>query len=202
LEHARFTAGVAGDAMRRLHFGWMALDRSGYVVEHDPEAGRVFALSNILAKGPGGLLTVQNAKLRSDIFKAIESVGGNPQSRARAFTLSQDPWLDMLLVPASSNRLTANPRAAIIAYIHGDSWQATDRCENLTELFGLSRSEARLALALSRGMNISQAAESLGIKIETARKCSKLIYAKTGAGGMPDLVRIVMRSVLALAPKD
>jgi DNA-binding CsgD family transcriptional regulator len=108
----------------------------------------------------------------------------------------------MLLIPASQNRMSASPRATVVAYIHGDSWQATDRCEQLTQLFGLSRSEARLALALSRGMTITEAADSLGVKIGTARKCSKLIYAKTGAGGLPDLVRIVMRSVLALAPKD
>ncbi len=202
LEHARFTAGVTGDAMRRLHFGWMALDAHGHVVEHDTEAGRVFARSGVLGKGPNGLLTVHNSRLKLDIFGAIRDLAGSTQTRARAFTLSQDPWLDMLLMPALTNRLSVNPRAAIIAYIHGDSWQATDRCEQLSQLFRLSRSEARLALALSRGMTITQAAENLGIKVETARKCSKLIYAKTGAAGLPDLVRIVMRSVLALAPKE
>jgi DNA-binding CsgD family transcriptional regulator len=202
LEHERFTAKVTGDAMRRLHFGWMALDAAGHVVEHDTEAGRVFALSQVLSKGPNGLLVVNQQLLKMKIFQAIADLAAFPEGRARAFTLNQDPWLDMLLMSATHNRLSAHPRVAIIGYIHGDSWQATDRHEQLVQLFSLSRSEARLALALSRGMTIAQAAESLGIKIETARKCSKLIYAKTGAGGLPDLVRIVMRSVLSLAPKD
>lgn len=202
LERERFAATVMGDAMRRLHFGWMALDAQGNVIEHDPEAGRVLAQSGVLSKGPGGRLIVQSPQLRPKLSDAVQNLASNPQARARAFTLNQDPWLDMLLMPALHNRLSANSRAAIIAYVHGDSWHATDRCEQLTQLFGLTPSEARLALALSRGMTISQAADSLGIKIETARKCSKLIYAKTGAGGLPDLVRIVMRSVLALAPKD
>lgn len=202
LEHERFTSKVTGDAMRRLHFGWMALDGSGRVVEHDAEAGRVFAHSGVLSKGPNGLLNVHQAPLKAKIFEAIASLAAEPHGRARAFTLNQDPWLDMLLMSATHNRLSAHPRAAIVGYIHGDSWQATDRWEQLTQLFNLSRSEARLALALSRGMTITQAAESLGIQIGTARKCSKLIYAKTGAGGLPDLVRIVMRSVLSLAPKD
>ena len=202
LEHERFTGTITGDAMRRLHFGWMALDAEGNVVEHDAEAGRVFALSGILGKGPKGLLTVDNSALKLRIFDAIKTLAANPLERPRAFTLNQDPWLDMLLMPASHNGLSAHPRAAVVGYIHGDSWQATDRWEQLTQLFGLSRSEARLALALSRGMTITQAAENLGIKVATARKCTKQIYAKTGAGGLPDLVRIVMRSVLALAPKD
>ncbi|MCE7797138.1 helix-turn-helix transcriptional regulator [Sphingobium sufflavum] len=202
LEQQRFTATITGDAMRRLHFAWMTLDGQGRIIDHDIEAGRVLTLSNVLAKGVNGMLAIRPNPLKSDILAGIRDISQNPQARARAFTLNRDPWLDMLLLPMTANRLSANPKATVIAYIHGDSWHATDRCEQLSQLFGLSRSEAKLALAVSRGMTIAQAAESLGIKIETARKCSKIIYAKTGAGGMPDLVRIVMRSVLALAHKD
>lgn len=201
LEQARFSAAVAGDAMRRLHFGWAALDAQGIVIDHDPEAGRVFALSRILSKGPGGRLEVLLPHLKAGIMAAIHDLA-NGKGKPRAFTLSQEPWLDMLVLPATSNGMSANPRAAVIAYIHGDSWLAADRCDQLIELFGLTRSEATLALALSRGMNIAGAAEHLGIKEATARKCTKQIYAKTGATGLPDLVRIVMRSVLALAPRD
>lgn len=201
LEQTRFAAAVTGDAMRRMHFGWAALDAQGVVVDHDPEAGRVFAMSRILSKGPGGRLEVHLPHLKAGIMGAIHDLA-NGKGKARAFTLSQDPWLDMLIVQATSKSMSSNPRASVIAYVHGDSWTAADRCEQLTQLFGLSPSEARLAFALSRGMNISQAAEFLGIKIETARKCTKLIYGKTGAGGLPDLVRLVLRSILVLAPTD
>ncbi|MEY2928261.1 MAG: hypothetical protein RL367_2738 [Pseudomonadota bacterium] len=91
LEHERFTSKMTGDAMRRLHFGWMALDAKGHVVEHDPEAGSVFAQSGVLNKGPNGLLTVYPKALRQKIFEAIESLAANPQGRPRAFTLNQDP---------------------------------------------------------------------------------------------------------------
>jgi DNA-binding CsgD family transcriptional regulator len=90
---------------------------------------------------------------------------------------------------------------AAIAYVHGDSWSASDRCEQLAELFSLSPREAQLALALSGGMTISEAAAELGVTVGSARIYSKHIYAKTGARGLPDLVRLVMRSVLAIAPE-
>jgi DNA-binding CsgD family transcriptional regulator len=202
LEHERFISTVTGDAMRGLHFGWMALDAQSNVIECDPEAAKVLTRSNVLSKSLSGRLIVQSDQLRDKVFNAIAELVKNPQAKPRAFTLNQDPWLDMLLMPTRENQRSVNPRAAIIAYIHGDNWHASDRCEHLVQLFGLSRSESRLALALSRGMTFSQAAESLGIKIDTARKCSKLIYSKTGAGGLPDLVRIVMRSVVAFAPRD
>ncbi|MFM6831502.1 MAG: helix-turn-helix transcriptional regulator [Novosphingobium sp.] len=57
-----------------------------------------------------------------------------------------------------------------------------------------------MALALSRGMTIAEAAVELGLTVGSARMYSKMIYAKTGARGLPDLVRIVLRSVLAFAP--
>lgn len=201
LERERFAAAVTGDAMRRLHFGWMTLDARGHVLEHEREAGRVLTLSGVLSKGPQGRLVVRGKELKQEIFKGIERLAGNAQARPLAITLCQDPWLDMLLIPSAQSRLSANPRAAVIAYVHGDSWHSADRCEQLRQLFGLSPSEARLALALTRGMTISEAAVELGIQVGTARKCSKQIYAKSGARGLPDLVRIMMRSVLALAPE-
>lgn len=202
LEGARFAASVTGDAMRRLYFGWMTLDVHGHLVECDHEASRALVMSGVLSKAANGRLVIEPASLARTIFEAIEAIGRNPKSRPRAFILSQDPWLDMLLLPVTNARLSAHSRAVAIAYIHGDSWHAEDRCEQLIQLFGLSNAEARLALALSRGMSIVEAAGVLGITEETSRTRSKAIYAKTGARGLPDLVRIVMRSVIALAPRE
>jgi DNA-binding CsgD family transcriptional regulator len=60
-------------------------------------------------------------------------------------------------------------------------------------------SEARLAWAISQGLSIADPAQSLGLTIETARKHSKKIYAKTGTRGQAELVRLILTSVLALA---
>ena len=201
LERERFTATVTGDAMRRLHFGWMTLDADGQVLDFEPEAGRVLSRSRVLRKGSNGRLIARPHELEREIFAAIRHLAENPLGHPFAFTLNRDPWLDMLLVPVAHKRLSAHPRAAVIAYVHGDSWRTSDRCEQLIQLFGLSPGEARLALALSRGMTITEAAGKFELKVDTARKYSKTIYAKLGARGLPDLVRIVLRSVLAIAPE-
>ena len=67
------------------------------------------------------------------------------------------------------------------------------------QLFSLSRSEARLALALSQGKSLAEAATALGFTLETTRNYSKRIYAKTGTRGQADLVRIILASIIALA---
>jgi len=51
---------------------------------------------------------------------------------------------------------------------------------------------------MAQAISISDAAETLGLTIETARNYSKKIYAKTGARGQAELVRIVLTSVLAV----
>lgn len=67
------------------------------------------------------------------------------------------------------------------------------------EQFHLSRGEARLAIELSEGCSIAEAAAKLNITIGTARSYSKSLYAKTRAHGQADLVRLVLTSVAALA---
>ena len=84
--------------------------------------------------------------------------------------------------------LAAHPGAAAVAYIQGDSRSLAGRHEQLAELFGLLPSEARFALALARGLSIAEAAESLGLTLETARNYSKKVYAKMGARGQADLI--------------
>ena len=107
--------------------------------------------------------------------------------------------MDMLLVPFHDRAISARAAPVLIAYIHGDGGSTADRCEQLAELFNLSGSEARLALAISRGQTIAEAAGNLHLTLETARNYSKRIYAKTGARGRSDLVRFILASTLALA---
>jgi DNA-binding CsgD family transcriptional regulator len=199
LEHERFRSSIADRAMQSLHFAWLTLDAAGTIIDCDAEANVVLARSGVLTRRPDGRLAAQPAGLNRELHDAIRRLAADPEASPRAMTLSQDPWLDMLLVPARRTRLTAEP-PAIVAYIHGDSWRSSDRCGQISELFGLSPSEARLALALSRGRNLEEAAAELGFSLETVRTYSKRIYAKTGARGLPDLVRILMRSILAFAP--
>lgn len=71
------------------------------------------------------------------------------------------------------------------------------RC--LAERWSLTPSEARFALTVSQGKTLAEAAEALGLTLETARHYSKRLYAKTGVSGLPELVHRVLTSVAMLA---
>jgi DNA-binding CsgD family transcriptional regulator len=199
LERERMTGSVAKEAIRRMNFGWLTLDAEGRVLDADAHGAAMLTASTMLAKGRGGRLTAREPAVAKEIAEAVKALASDPHARPRAIVLSRDPWLDMLLVASSIRTGAARPAPTFFAYVHADHWSLADRCEQLGELFDLIPSEARLALALSRGMSIAEAAGELGLTVESARTYSKRIYAKTGARGQADLIRFVHRSVIAIA---
>lgn len=70
--------------------------------------------------------------------------------------------------------------------------------ERIAHYLGLSLPEARLVRALGQGASLREAAQALGLTIETARYYSKQIFAKTGLRGQADLVRRLWTGVLML----
>ena len=68
--------------------------------------------------------------------------------------------------------------------------------EALAGHFGISQSEARLAAMICDGFSLKEAALALGWTEESARTCSKAIFARVGAHGQPALVRRMSQSAL------
>lgn len=199
LERERTSASVANEAIRRLNFGWITLDPAGKILGADSHGASLLEGATMLLRGRGGRLAARDLAVNREIAEAVRELTAGTSSRPRAIVLSREPWLDMLLVPANLPPGAAGPAPALVAYVHSDSWSSADRCEQLGQLFDLIPCEARLALALSRGMSIAEAAAELGLTTESARTYSKRIYAKTAARGQADLVRFIHRSVLAIA---
>lgn len=199
LERERMTALVAHEAIRRMSFGWITLDRSGRILDSDAHASEMLSSADLLHKTRDNRLAAREPEITADIQRAIRELIDDERARPRAIVLSHEPWLDMLLVPShfAADSTLATP--ALVAYVHADNWSSADRCDQLSQMFDLIPSEARLALALARGMTIAEAAGDLGLTVESARTYSKRIYAKTGARGQVDLVRFMHRSVLAIA---
>jgi len=199
LERERLHASVADAVLQRLDFGWITLDATGCVVETSPQAQRILQHDCGLRIARNGRLTATRAALDKRLTETMRDLATGASERPRAINVSRDPWVDMLLAPIVHRMESTGRTAVMTAYLQGDNQSIEGRHEQIAELFGLLPSEARLALALSRGLSIAEAAESLGLTIETARNYSKKIYAKMGARGQPDLIRFILTSVLALA---
>lgn len=199
LERERTNALLAGEAIQRLNYGWIALDASARVLETDAQGQLILERSQLLRRDADGKLVANTRQQTREIVAAVKHIANSSDARPRAVVLCRDPWLDMLLVRANREVGSARSAPAVVVYVHGDSALSVDRCEQLAQLFDLLPSESRLALALSRGMSIAEAAHELGLTVETARTYTKKIYAKMGARSQADLVRFIHRSVLLIA---
>ena len=199
LERERTRAGISGEAVRRLNFGWLRLDARGHVLDRDSQADDLLCHSDAVRIGASGRLVVRSGEAARRLDTALRDFASDPLARPRAVRLADDPWLDMLLRPAGDHALSGPARPVVTAYLHGDRETGASRVEQFVQLFGLTASEARLSLALTRGRSIAEAAVDQGITEQTARGYSKIVYAKVGARGQADLVRILLASVASLA---
>lgn len=199
LERERFRSSISGQAIARLSLGWMTLDARCRILETTDTVEQLFQWGALLRRGRYDRLVPASPAIDRELTALVKTYAEGAETRSRAFTLSQDPWFDMLVAPLHDQPVTGGPRPAAIVYVSGDRKSQADRYEQLAELFGLLPSEARLAWVLGQATSIAEAAETLGLTIETTRNYSKKIYAKTGARGHAELVRIVMTSVLALS---
>ena len=199
LEREKLRSTLSADAIRRVNFGWISLDARCRIVDLDAQAERVLQRSGVLRRGAYDRLTPASPAVDRELTELVKRFAADPDERPRAISLSRDPWTDLLVAPQRMRSIAAGAQTVAVVYLSGDRRSTADRCEQLAELFNLSASEAKLAWAMAQGSTIAEAAVEGGLTIETARNYSKRIYAKTGARGQADLVRHILRSVLALA---
>ncbi|QIJ00994.1 hypothetical protein GII23_13380 [Stutzerimonas balearica] len=66
------------------------------------------------------------------------------------------------------------------------------------QLFGFTPSETALVIELANGLSLEEAAQSLGIRRNTARAHLRAVFSKTGDRRQTELVRIILNSVVSL----
>lgn len=112
----------------------------------------------------------------------------------RPVIIPLSPSLEMLLEPSAQDG-----DAQIVTALLRTQDGILPEPETLAGLFGITRSEARLAHALATGHSLRSAAAQLGLSIETARNYSKRIYMAAGLRGQTALVRRLWASAVLLA---
>lgn len=184
-------AGMAEDALALLGVGEVAFDREARVVVADPLARRVLGVH----EGERLHLAPRAAQMLVD---ACHAMPGKPGVRD-VIELDEPEGGALLLRPTSGTGMRLpSPAVAIGALRQPVREDRAGRARILARLLGLSLREAALAEAMARGRTIVEAGADLQLTPETARNYSKRIYAKTGASGQADLVRLVLSGLTPL----
>jgi DNA-binding CsgD family transcriptional regulator/PAS domain-containing protein len=209
--HARLTRveserDVFAGAVNQLALGAVLLDEQGRVLRASAAAEALLAAGCGLLRS-GERLTASNpqdaAALRDAIARAQGGRGSERPALVQALRVRRadgDGFLALLVRPLPPSQSAEGSQAPALALFFGEPGSAGGLSPDaLRELFGLTPAEALLATRLADGLSLDDAADALGIARNTARAHLRSVFAKTGATRQAELVRLVLRSVAALA---
>jgi DNA-binding CsgD family transcriptional regulator len=143
----------------------------------------------LFAKNPS-----ESSRLREVLGRSISLAEGKAMSGASAVTISRRGRkpLSIVAAPFKSGTGTATPHATAIVFINDPEQKAALPSELLRMLFGLTSSEARLAISLLDGNSLSEAALLHEVGQETVRSQVKSIFQKTGTKRQEELMQLLV----------
>jgi DNA-binding CsgD family transcriptional regulator len=210
--HQRFsdlerTRQSAADALERLPIGVMLLDASGRVLLANRAARAILDLDDGLslqAKRPVAALHTETLRLRRFITTALTR-GAAHDGAGGALSVSRPSHrrpFEVLVTPLGESAAgDLGHGAATAALFLSDPERAVQADAGvLQQLYGLTRTEARVATGLAGGLSIREIAEANAMTMNTARWHAKNVFAKTDTAGQSDLVRLVVTGPASVRP--
>jgi DNA-binding CsgD family transcriptional regulator len=187
-EGLRIQATMAQHALARGRIGWIAFDRDARIIARDETMAALLPITT------DERLRTDRVETRQMLLHMAAEAANNPYVAPRVVTLLDTPHLDAVLIPLPDSRTIALTTPVLLALCRLSPQPGEGRAALLADLFDLSRREAELALAISDGLSIAEAAALLGLTQETARNYSKRIYARMDVRGQAELVRQILLS--------
>lgn len=194
VEGLRLRAEVSVQGLARSATAWMVMDREARLLSIDPHLDGWMQENLDYSPRIGERLRALGAPTERELIVAASHFAGESPGAARPLLLYDAPRLEALLT--STTDLT---RRSMLVLCRLPNARTKESVERLARLFGLPPREAELAVTLNEGLSISEAAQRMGLTVETARNYSKRLYTKLGVRGQPELVRLVCDSVAVMA---
>lgn len=194
--------------VNRLLLGMISLTHNGTILELNDEARRILDEKDGVRLS-GNALTLENNTESRELQTMIRNALAGTPSSAETSTVvegmsitrpSGRPRLGVLVRPVPYGEWSESKQrpAAVVFLRDPESSGAQPSHELLRRLFGLTRMESALAMLLVEGQTLDEAAESLGVRRNTARTHLRSIFCKTGVTRQTMLVRLLLNSVISL----
>jgi DNA-binding CsgD family transcriptional regulator len=196
LNRARTSDRIQADAMERLSVGGLVIDVRCRVLFANDTALRLLQDSDGLILRNGHLRSAGNssaADLR-ELIKALVSTA-KESDPVRALTIERSLGRGSLYVVLRRQRaresISDRWQDVIQVYIHDPELSYCEDSTIFQQLFNLTRSEAAIAAAMSKGNSVDEIEASLKITHNTMRAHLRAIFAKTNVGSRAELIRVL-----------
>ena len=200
---------VYSHAMSQLMIGVVVLDQNGQVMDCNPAANAVlnmkdglrlsgtqleasYASDNRKLQGlvRGALLHPHGAKVALNEAMSVTRPSGRLSWGLIVQSISADQWTE------------GKQRPSVAIFVRDSEGQVHPPVRLAQQLFQLTPAETALAIELTNGLSLEEAAEVLNIRRNTARAHLRSIFSKTGVRRQTELVRIFLNSVAWLSAAD
>jgi len=193
------------ELLNRLTMGVIVLGESGRVEFLNRAAERILKKKDGLCWSENGISAIHAGEathLRSLISGAKSTAAGKGALGAGSLAISRSsadrPYSVMVapLRPTPASPLTQTPRVAL--FISNPEDSRPSNLQRLGAMFSLTPAESRLADKLLQGKGLAEAANLLGITVQTARVHLKRVFGKTFTCRQSELMRLLLSSPAGL----
>ncbi|MHB9842278.1 helix-turn-helix transcriptional regulator [Paraburkholderia terrae] len=207
LRHTVLAQGAAMDALERVDTGVLVVNASCVVLYANRAAERLLKSSSEIRTHLQCLCIddpALNNRMARLVRDAVWTGDGKAHAPGAALAVPRPGRLPvtLLVVPWRenwTNDSASQPAASI--FIRDPEASGPGACETLRELFGLTRAEAAIAVAIGEGQSLDQIAATFGVGLGTVRTHLKRALAKTGTSRQGALASLVARSVAGISPQ-
>lgn len=195
-------------AVNRLLLGMVSFDQNGAIIETNPEARRILGEKDGIWLA-GNNLCLDNSQESRDLQRLLRqalsgaSINDEGPGMVEAMAVTRPSGRAKLGVLVKAVPLgqfsESKQRPAVVVFLRDPESNAAQPSQELVRrLFGLTRMEAQLALLLTEGLTLDEAAEKMNVRRNTARTHLRSIFCKTGVTRQTMLVRLLLNSVISL----
>lgn len=200
-EQQNSSAGAAFSlaTLDRLPTGVIVVDGDPKVVFTNKQGAEFLAARDGLIIGPSGLVRTNQTKESAELSRLIKlAIDSGDAGLPHALSVTrEDSDRPLSVVVAPLPHGDPGARVAVLL-VSAPELQPLPSVETVARLFDLTDAEARLAVALSEGHRIEDAADILGITVSSARTYLKRVFSKTDVTRQAELVRLILAAPVLL----
>lgn len=196
-------------AISRLSIGTLVLDDSGRILESNRIVREMLESGDGLKTVGGRLEAVypgDNKRLYQALRSALQSAEQKQPTLAEALSISRPSGqvsLGLVVEPVPQHEWAdGKGQPSVVVYVRDAVGKSMLSGTMTRQVFGFTPSESALAMELANGLSLEEAANSLGVRRNTARAHLRAIFSKTGVRRQTELVRIMLNSVVTLSDQQ
>ncbi|SMB22660.1 Transcriptional regulator, LuxR-family [Sterolibacterium denitrificans] len=193
-------------AMDRMQIGTVVLNEQGLIVRSNSVADGILEEKDGIQVVKGKLhaeYALEDRELQRLIKNGLSNVASASPVITEAISLTRpsgQPKLGVLVRSIPCNDLSeGNDWPQVAVFIRDPKHQPAPSHELVRRLFGFTSAEVALALLLTNGLTLDEAAAELNIRKNTARAHLRSIFSKTGVTRQTMLVRLLLNSVASVS---